>query len=110
MRISLQGRDVLGEERLIRLSEEKGLKFFSQWDFTEFSLHRNTGHIGKAHQSLSGSNDKGIDNIQRTIRAYCESGSDRQSDAKGPSFLKTTLSLKNDFLKISKFPANLSSI
>ena len=39
-------------------------------------LHRNTGHMGKARQSLSGSNDQTIDNIQRTLRAYSESGSD----------------------------------
>ena len=39
-------------------------------------LHRNTGYIHKAHQSLSGSNDQTIDNIQRTVRAYFESGSD----------------------------------
>ena len=43
-----------------------------------------TGYIHKAHQSLSGSNDQGIDNIQRTVRAYSESGSDTESDAKGP--------------------------
>ena len=42
-----------------------------QWACIGFSLHRNTEHIGKAHQSLSGSNDQGID-IQRTIRAYSE--------------------------------------
>ena len=41
------------------------------------NLHRNTGHICKAHQSLSGSNDQIIDNIQRTMRAYLESGSDK---------------------------------
>ena len=46
-------------------------------------LHRNTGHIGKAHQSLSSSNDQTIDNIQRTMRAYSESGSDRQRVSKG---------------------------
>ena len=39
------------------------------------NLHRNTGHIWKAHQSLSGSNNQ-IDNIQRTPRAYLESGWD----------------------------------
>ena len=44
-----------------------------QWAFTGFSLYRNTG---KAHQSLSGSKDQTIDNIQRTRRAYSESGSD----------------------------------
>ena len=40
------------------------------------SFARNTGHIFKAHQSLSGSNDQTIDNIQRILRAYFESGSD----------------------------------
>ena len=44
--------------------------------FIGFNLHRNTGRICKAHQSLSGSNDQTIDNIQRTLRAYLESGSD----------------------------------
>ena len=46
---------------------------FSQWAFIGFNLHRNTG---KAHQSLSGSKNQTIDNIQRTMRAYLESGSD----------------------------------
>ena len=46
---------------------------FPQWAFSGFNLHRNTG---KAHQSLSGSNDQTIYNIQRTMRAYLESGSD----------------------------------
>ena len=45
---------------------------------TGFSLHRNTGSTCKAHQSLSGTNDQIIDNIQRTLRAYSESGSDSQ--------------------------------
>ena len=53
------------------LSKEKGQEPVPQWAFIGFSLHRNTG---KAHQSLSGSNDQTIDNIQRTIRAYSESG------------------------------------
>ena len=77
MRISLPRYDLLGEKRLTSLSEENGLKPLSQWAFIGFSLHRNTGHMYKAHQSLSCSNDQGIDNIQRTIRAYSESGSDR---------------------------------
>ena len=38
-------------------------------------LHRNTGRICKSHQSLSGSNDQTIDNIQRTLRANSELGS-----------------------------------
>ena len=44
--------------------------------FIGFNLHRNIEHIHKAHQSLSGRNDQIIDNIQRTLRAYSESGSD----------------------------------
>ena len=55
---------------------KKGHEPVPQWAFTGFSLHRNTGHIRKAHQSLSGRNDQIIDNIQRTMRAYLESGSD----------------------------------
>ena len=54
------------------LSKEKGQDPFPQWAFIGFSLHRNTG---KAHQSLSDSKDQTIDNIQRTMRAYFESGS-----------------------------------
>ena len=38
------------------------------------NLHRNTGCIWKAHPSLPGSNNQ-IDDIQRTLRAYSESGS-----------------------------------
>ena len=44
--------------------------------FIGFNLHRNMEHICKAHQSLSGRNDQIIDNIQRTLRTYLESGSD----------------------------------
>ena len=54
------------------LSKEKGLEPVPPWAFIGFNLHRN---IGKAHQSLSGSKDQTIDNIQRTMRAYSESGS-----------------------------------
>ena len=57
------------------LSKEKGQEPFPQWAFIGFNLHRTTGHICKA-QSLSGSNDQTIDNIQRTLRTYLESGSD----------------------------------
>ena len=52
------------------LSKEKGQEPVPQWAFIGLNLHRNTG---KAHQSLSGSNDQTIDNIQRTMRAYLES-------------------------------------
>ena len=61
---------------MANLSKEKGLEPVPQWTFIEFNLHMNTGHIHKAHQSLSGSNDQTIDNIQRTMRVYSESGSD----------------------------------
>ena len=40
MRISLPRHDLLGEKRLTKLSEEKGLELLSQWAFIEFSLHR----------------------------------------------------------------------
>ena len=60
---------------MAELSKEKGQEPFPQRAFIGFNLYRNTGHIGKAHQSLSGSNDQTIDNIQRTLRAYLESGS-----------------------------------
>ena len=53
------------------LSKEKGQEPFPQWAFIGFNLHRNTG---KAHQSLSGSEDQTVDK-QRTLRAYSESGS-----------------------------------
>ena len=69
---------------LADLSKEKAQEPVSQWAFIGFNLHRNTGcvhththtHTHKAHQSLSGSNDQTTDNIQRTMRAYFESGSD----------------------------------
>ena len=63
---------------MAHLSKEKGQELVPQWAFIGFNLHRNTGHvyICKAHQSLSGRNDQIIDNIQRAIRAYLESGSD----------------------------------
>ena len=57
------------------LSKEKGQEPVPQWAFIGFNLHRNTGHIHKAHQSLSGSKGQTIDNIQRTLRAYSELGS-----------------------------------
>ena len=57
------------------LSKKKGQEPVPQWAFIGFNLHRNTGNIWKAHQSLSGSNNQ-IDNIGRSLRAYFESGSD----------------------------------
>ena len=60
---------------MANLSEEKGLEPVPQWAFIGFNFHRNTGHVCEA-QSLSDSNDQTIDNIQKTMRAYSESGSD----------------------------------
>ena len=57
---------------MANLSKEKDQELFPQWAFIGFNLHRNTV---KAHQSLSGSKDQPIDNIQRTKRTYSESGS-----------------------------------
>ena len=54
------------------LSKEKHQGPFPQWAFIGFNLHRNTG---KAHQSLTGSKDQTIDNLQRITRACSESGS-----------------------------------
>ena len=54
------------------LLKDKGLDPVSQWAFIGFNLHSNTG---KSYQSLSGSNDQTVDNIQRTLRTYLESGS-----------------------------------
>ena len=62
------------------LSKETCQDPVPQWAFIGFSLHRNTGHISKAHQSLSGSNDQTIDNIQRTMRLIQNQG----QLAKGP--------------------------
>ena len=60
---------------MAHLSKEKDEEPVPQWAFIGFNWHRSTGHIYKAHQSLSGRNDQIIDNIQRTLRAYSESGS-----------------------------------
>ena len=54
------------------LLKEKGQEPFPHWAFIGFNFYRNTG---KAHQSLSGSKDQTVDNKQRTLRAYAESGS-----------------------------------
>ena len=60
---------------MANLSKEKGQELVPQWAFIGFNLHRNIGHICKAHQSLSGRKDQTIDNIQRTMKAYSEPGS-----------------------------------
>ena len=56
---------------MAELSKEKDQEPVPQWAFIGFNLHGNTG---KAHKSLSGSKEQTIDNIQRTRRAYSESG------------------------------------
>ena len=61
---------------LVDLSNEKGQEPVPQWAFIGFNLHRNIGRIRKAHQPLPCSNDQTKDNVQRTTRAYLESGSD----------------------------------
>ena len=58
------------------LSQEESAPTLALPGFYWLNLHRNTGSVWKAHQSLSGGNNQ-IDNIQRTLRAYSESGSDR---------------------------------
>ena len=57
---------------MVDLSKEKGQEPVPQWAFIGLNLHRNTGHVCKAHQSLSDSNGQTIENIQRTLRAYFE--------------------------------------
>ena len=57
------------------LSQEESTLTLALTGFYWLNLRRNTEHIWKAHQSLSGSNNE-IDNIQRTLRVYFESGSD----------------------------------
>ena len=58
------------------LSQEESSPTLALTGLYWLNLHRNTEHVCKAHQSLSGTNDQIIDNIQRTLRAYFESGSD----------------------------------
>ena len=82
---------------MANISKEKGLEPVPQWAFIWFNLHRNTGHIGKPHQSLSNSNDQTIDNIQRTMKAYSGSRSDRVTaeghKTLGNSFYAWTLNI-----------------
>ena len=61
---------------MANLSKEKDQEPVPQWAVIGFNLHKNTGCIRIAHQLLSGRNNQIIDNIQRTLRAYSESGSD----------------------------------
>ena len=60
-------------------SQEESTRTLALTGFYCLNLHRNTGSIWKAHQSLSGSNNQ-RDNIQRTLRAIVSQG----QIAKGP--------------------------
>ena len=66
MRIILPRHDLLREERLTSLSEEKGLESLFKWAFIEFSLHRD------AYQRME---------VFLDHRGPFESGSGRQGDA-----------------------------
>ena len=70
-RISLPRHDLLVEERWLNSQRRRARSLF----LNGILLHRNTGCIHKA-QSLPGSKDQTMDNIQRTLRAYPESGSE----------------------------------
>ena len=63
------------EEKGRPLSQGESALTLALAGFHWLSLHRNTGHTWKANQSLSGTNNQ-ADNIQRTLRAYSELGSD----------------------------------
>ena len=60
---------------MAELSVEKDQEPVSQWSFIGFICIGIQG-VRKALQSLSGSNDQTVDNIQRPMRAYLGSGSD----------------------------------
>ena len=66
-----------GESASERLghSQEESTPTLALTGFYWLNLQRNTGRVWKVHQSLSGSNTQ-IDTIQRSLRAYSESGSD----------------------------------
>ena len=68
--------------KVANLSKEKDQEPVPQRVSIGLNLLRNTGCVGKAHQSLSGRNDQIIGNIQRTMRAYLESGSDGERSIK----------------------------
>ena len=58
------------------LSQGESMPTLSLTGFYWLNLHRNTGHICKAQQSLSDSKDQTIDNTLRSMKAYLELGSD----------------------------------
>ena len=74
--ISLPRHDLLREDRwLISQRRRARSLFLNGLLLGLICIGMNTGCVCKAHQSLSGSNAQTIDNIQRTMRAYSESGS-----------------------------------
>ena len=87
MRISLPRHDLVGEERWPISQRKRAWNLFLNGLLLGLICIGIQGvcvcvcvcvciHICKAHQSLSGRNDQIIDNIQRTLRAYSESGLD----------------------------------
>ena len=76
IRISLSRQDLFGEERWPISQRRRARSLFLNGLLLGLIYIGIQGVILKAHQSLSGSNDQTVDNIQRTMRAYSESGSD----------------------------------
>ena len=74
VRISLPRHDLLGEERWLISQRRARSLFLSGLLFGLICIGIQRVYIHKA-QSLSGHNDQTTDNIQRTMRAYSESGS-----------------------------------
>ena len=58
------------------LSQEESEQTLASTSLYWLNLRRNSGSTWKTHQSSSGRNDQIINNIQRIMRAYLESGSD----------------------------------
>ena len=76
MKKNLLTHDLLGEERWPNSQRRRTRSLFLNGLLLGLFAYEYRVYICKAHQSLSGSKDQTIDNIQRTMRAYSESGSD----------------------------------
>ena len=77
MRVSLPRHDLLGGERWPISQRRKTRNLFLNGLLLGLICTGIQGiHVSKAHRSLSGRNDQIIDDIQRTLTAYSESGSD----------------------------------
>ena len=83
---------------MANLSKEKGLSLFLNRLLLTLICIGIQG-VSKAQQSLSGSSDQIIDNIQRIMRAYSESGSGSQRALYGPLGNKLILYLDPYHLK-----------